>query len=132
MEELKFIGTINEELARKVVTSSPWGFKEMVDIPYPVVGTPNGYLLTVGSACLSLATSAHGTAYYGAIDVIRWDFSKRAVDVDHYITPLVNNTAYGVFLTPPTDYHHLKATDQLVSNLSWSWQKMVTGILPER
>jgi len=131
MSKIKFIETIGEESVLKTEWSQPWQFKQFSNIPFEVVNEPQGHLLTVGSASISLPTNSYGLTHHAAIDVVRLDNSGTwPVDVDHYIaTKSGGSKIYSVYITPPTEYHHLKLSDNLVSNLSWSWRKVIRDIL---
>jgi hypothetical protein len=130
MEDFKFVGTAGIEAVNRTVGSYPWEFREMSQIPYyPVVNYPNGYLVTAGSACLSLATTSCGITYNSAIDIIRLDLNPRVIDTDHYMAMPWKDNIFAVFMTPQIDYHHLSVSDQLVSNLSLPWQKTIKQIL---
>ena len=129
MNELKFIGTTGQEYVNQTFGTLSWQFKEFPFIPLPPVNYPNGWFLTTVSGCASVGTVSYGLHYNAAMDLFRCDPSTGLVDVDHYIAGSLSNASWGIFKTPPTNYHHLKTTDPLFSNLSRPWQYTIRQIL---
>ena len=126
----KFIGTVNLDEVKNISTDTPWEPVTNNNLPFGVMGTPNGFLFTHGSACASLATtSIEGYAYVADVLVFRRDGT--AVDVDRYLGSITPTFTLGVLKIPngQIPYHHLKANASIISNLPSDKREQVLSII---
>lgn len=124
MDKPKFIGTIPELDVLMTIGREPWQPLNLPFIPYQVVTSPPGYLTTLGSGCVSLATtSVYGQEYVSGIDVFRQDWLQGTltIDLDHYVARPFQDV-YAVYKEPPTIAHHLTLNDPRLENLSPAWR----------
>ena len=128
--QLKNIGTVSTQELENISSPMPWEelFKE--DIPFSAIGTPNGYLLTQGSACDSLSTtSTHGWKYNADFYVYRRD--GNGIDRDRYLGSVTPENSVAVLLVPKqfTPYHHLKLNDPPLIGLPVNYRENVENVL---
>lgn len=134
MEKTKFIGFIPEQDILKTLGSIPWEAINPPLIPYSAVNYPEGYLLTLGSGCASLATcSAEGISYISGIHIFRRDFKyPNAVDLDHYIATSPSEKGCAVYKSPPDIHHHLTLDDTIFNEVPRPWNFILREILQGR
>lgn len=135
--DLSFIGTISRGDIEKTVSQDPWKPLFFEEPPYSVVGSSPGYMLTMGSGNMSLATVAYGFRYVSGIDVFRHDFNSRnpeepLVNIDHYIARSISPSSFAVFKTPPQNYHWPKPTDQILNVVPSEWGCTLNDMLRRR
>lgn len=134
MNSSKFIGTIGMEDVRKTITVDPWKPFALDYPPYPVVKPSNGYMFTLGSGNISLATiSPERIQYNSGIDVFRYEFNPRLnepfINVDHYIAGSLSESVFAVYKTPPQDYHWLRPTHEIIKYAPIEWQYCLKDVL---
>lgn len=133
-KDLDYIGLIERESIYKTVAVDPWQPMAFDLPPYDVVKPSPGYMLTLGSGNVSMATIAYGFQYVSGIDVFRHDFNspnatEPLINVDHYIAGSVDASRSAVFKTPPQEYHWLKPTDKVITYMPPEWQACLRSML---
>ncbi len=126
----KLIGTVSLDEIKNISTDSPWEPVTNPNLPFSVMGTPNGYLFTHGSACASLATtSILGYTYVAHALVFRQDGT--VVDVDGYLGSITPTNTLGVLKIPngQIPYHHLRINDSIINNLPTDKREQVLSII---
>lgn len=118
----------------KTVSVDPWKPMNFDLPPYSVVNPSFGYMFTLGSGNMSLATTAYGFQYISGIDVFRHDFisgnpEEPLINVDHYIAGTVARDRIGVFKTPPQIYHWPKPNDAILNYVMPEWKYTINNML---
>lgn len=123
----KFIGFAQSNNIFQLVRTNPWEPLTISSIPYSPVTTPQGYMITAGSANLSLATnSPSGIPYISGIHIFRKELNLIGkIDVDWYFSGLPSSYSYPIYKETPLA-HHLKPTDTILNSLNHEWQERIT------
>lgn len=99
---LKLIGAISEQQFE----NTNWNPKTSYEPTIPLIPQFGGYILTHGSACLSLATTSAGLTYNGDWYVFRND--RGILDNDRYIVSASTSGLFVYKLKPQLiPYHHV-------------------------
>lgn len=126
---LKIIGTVDiEELSS--LASGDW--KEIVheDIPFSVLGTPNGYMFTHGSASASNPTiNCDGWRYNADFYLYRQDGSM--VKRYRYLGSVTPDNQLAILLVPKekTPNHHIDSFNPILNALPSVYQTKVLNVL---
>lgn len=124
--EAKFIGFSPPKDISNLKSSVPWMPITLALIPYSPVNQPAGYITTMGSANLSLATiSPSGIQYVSGIHIFRRELNlSGAIDVDWYFAGSPSIYGYPIYKETPQE-HHLKSTDALINSLDQEWKNKI-------
>lgn len=127
---LKTIGTVSTQELDNIGSYVPWEELVRKDIPFSAIRTPDGYLLTRGSACSSLATtSVLGWKYN--VDFYVWRRDGVEIDRDRYLGSITANHTLAVLLVSKqlTPYHHIKLNDPPLISLPTIHQQKIENLL---
>lgn len=122
----KFIGFAQSDDIFQLMRTSPWESVTLPSIPYSSVTAPLGYMITAGSANLSLATiSPSGIHYISGILIFRRELNLDGkIDVDWYFSGLPSSYGYPIYKETPPE-HHLKPTDAVINSLDQEWKNKI-------
>lgn len=138
MKPYTFIGLVNQEDILKTIEPESWKTKLLDEIPFSVVNHSPGYLFTLGSGNVSLATtSIYNFTYNSSIDVFRSDFDSNnlnepLINIDHYVAGSLSPNLYAIYRTPPESYHWPTAYSPIVTEIPDEWQAFVKSTLLRR
>jgi len=126
----KFIGFAQSDDIFQLVRNNPWEPITLSSIPYLPVTAPTRYMITAGSANLSLATiSPSGINYISGIHIFRRKLNQDGkIDVDWYFSGLPSSYGCPIYKEMPPE-HHLKPTDALINSLDQEWKNKLINEL---
>lgn len=130
---LKTIGTVSTQELGNISSHISWEELVRKDIPFSAIGTPDGYLLTQGSACSSLATTSALGWKYNA-DFYVWRRDGTGIDRDRYLGSVTPENTLAVLLVSKqlTPYHHLRLDDPPLISLPTIYQKSIKELLSDK
>lgn len=129
---LKPIGTVSIEELNNLALKDPWQEVVMEFLPFSVIGSPNGFICSQGSAGTSLpTTSMEGWKYVADFYLYRQDGTM--VDRDRYLGSVSLDCKLTVLLVSKkqTPYHHLKLNDPPMNSLPAIYQERIKNILED-
>ena len=138
MKPYTFIGLTDKENILKTIGTQSWRSKLLDEIPFDVVNPAPGYLFTLGSGNISLATtSIYNFTYNAGIDVFRTDFDSNnpnepLINIDHYLAGSLSPSQYIIYKTPPETYHWPTVYSPIVTDIPDEWQAFVKSMLLKR
>lgn len=118
-----FVGTASPAQVNHLVTPTPWGNVFLPQVPFNAVNYPPTYLFAIGSANISNPTiSSNGIVYNAGFDLYRLDDNR--IDVDNYLIHPYRPGLYTIHFTKPP-YHHLQSINQVPSEVSLAWRRVI-------
>jgi hypothetical protein len=135
MTPYTFIGLADKEEILKTIGNKSWETTLYDVIPLSAVNPAPGYLFTLGSGNISLATtSIYNLTYNAGIDVFRTDFGSRnpnepLINIDHYVAGAISPNQFAIYKTPPEPYHWPTIYSPIITEIPDQWQAFVKSVL---
>ena len=138
MKPYEFIGLADKEELLKTTGQLSWEAVSLDYIPFKSITYAPGYLFTLGSGNLSLATtSIYGLRYVSGIRIFRHDFNsidpaEPLINVDSYLAGSVSPTQFGIFKENRPLYHWPSLSDPIIQDVPKSWEGFVRMMLTRK